>query len=294
MANNSLPVWHRRRSLGLALPVLGIGLVCWFLPWLGGSAHAAATRPWSWIITLVLLLIFMVIAGDGITGRWDGVLIDQRNKMSLSRLQLVLWTALIVSALVTAAVSNIALGSSNALAIAVPPQVWIALGISASSLVGSPLILNQKTIVKPDDTQKDKTVKSIGQQEELPEKTTIANKFVKSGNSAASVTVKSVDSVGLVIVKAVPQYARWVDLFKGEETGNGAYLDMAKIQMFFFTLILVFAYAVNIGAMFSSTANPVTEFPPFDSSVVWLLGISHAGYLTSKVTPHSVVKSQIP
>ena len=37
--------------------------------------------------------------------------------------------------------------------------------------------------------------------------------------------------------------ARWGDLLKGEEVGNAAVIDIGKIQMFFFTFIIVITYA---------------------------------------------------
>jgi hypothetical protein len=61
--------------------------------------------------------------GHGITGRPQGLLIDERRKMSLSRLQLVLWTVTILSGLLTAAVSNIGVRTAAPLAIVIPSQV---------------------------------------------------------------------------------------------------------------------------------------------------------------------------
>jgi hypothetical protein len=127
--------------------------------------------------------------------------------------------------------------------------------------------LSSKTSASPLSSEAATTTTNVAKQDNIP--------------------VAGVTNNGTVVVKSDPKYARWSDLFRGEETGNADYLDMAKIQMFFFTIVLVFAYGV---ALFGSlVAGPLNlhEFPALDSSMVALLGISHAAYLTSKVTPHS-------
>jgi hypothetical protein len=89
--------------------------------------------------------------------------------------------------------------------------------------------------------------------------------------------------------------ARWSDLFSGEETANASVLDMAKIQMFFFTLVIVVAYCSALGSMFldslGANGSPISTFPSIHPSMVILLGISHTGYLTNKAVPHSKQKT---
>jgi len=81
-------------------------------------------RVWAWLATLGLLALFAAIAGQGITGDWRGVLIDGRNKMSLSRLQTALWTLVILSAFLTAALVNIRSGQADPLSIAIPTGIF--------------------------------------------------------------------------------------------------------------------------------------------------------------------------
>src|SRR5215471_8509793 len=45
-------------------------------------------KLWAWLGTMVLLGIFATVAGQGITNLWRGVLIDERKKVRLSRLQM--------------------------------------------------------------------------------------------------------------------------------------------------------------------------------------------------------------
>jgi hypothetical protein len=57
---------------------------------------------------------------------------------------------------------------------------------------------------------------------------------------------------------------------------------MGKIQMFYFTLIIVFAYAAALGSLLVHPNGKIAGFPALGNDVVALLGISHATYLTTK------------
>jgi hypothetical protein len=77
--------------------------------------------------------------------------------------------------------------------------------------------------------------------------------------------------------------ASWTDLFKGDELKDAAYVDLAKLQMFFFTVIAALSYAALLLQVFGGRApGAITEFPSVSEGLLALLGISHAGYLTSK------------
>jgi hypothetical protein len=245
------PAWTRWHTLSLVVIIIAIGVLGVATPGLNLSKLA------SWLINLALFVAFLVVVGHGVTGRPLGLLIDDRKKMSLSRLQMVLWTITILSGLLTAALSNIGLfiaALSNAdlqkqlgpsfapLAILVSSNVWLLMGISTTSLIGSPLLNSNKMRDGKIETRDD------------------------------------------------PHDAEVADLFRGEELSNNDVLDLAKVQMFFFTVVLVLAYAVLIGAMFIPTASqinsPITKLPELDPSMITLLGISHAGYLANKAVPH--------
>ena len=57
---------------------------------------------WGWLAIMTLLVAFIVLAGRRIVGLWRGAFIDERNKISLSRFQTVVWTVLIVAAFLAA------------------------------------------------------------------------------------------------------------------------------------------------------------------------------------------------
>jgi hypothetical protein len=225
-------LWTRWHTFGLLLIVVGMAALGVATPGLNLSRLA------SWVLILALFLLFFVVVGHGFTGRAQGLLIDDRNKMSLSRLQMVLWTTIILSALLTVALTNIGQRADAPLGINVPGELWLLMGISTTSLVGSPLLKSTKM-----SDGKIETRDNLGQ-------------------------------------------AEVADLFRGEELSNAGVLDMAKVQMFFFTLVLVLAYGAQLGNLFAHSLTPISSLPNIDQSMVALLGISHAGYLANKAIPH--------
>ncbi|HJW78303.1 MAG TPA: hypothetical protein VJ526_07060, partial [Beijerinckiaceae bacterium] len=109
----------------------------------GIAAYGGFGRPVTWLVTLVLFAALLAAAGFLIKKRVDGIFIDERNRISLSRVQLVLWTLLLVGALFTAALSNFSIGWPTPLQITVPPSVWALLGIGSFSFVAALAILNR-------------------------------------------------------------------------------------------------------------------------------------------------------
>jgi hypothetical protein len=255
----STPQWKLWHTLSLLVIITGIALLCLLLP--------LDMRLWSWLGSMVLLTAFLAIAGQGVTGDWRAVLIDGRNKMSLSRLQMALWTLIILSAFLASAMVNMRNGQVDPLAIAIPAGIWILLGISATSLIGSPLILSNKKSQEPDPEEATRNLDLLKHQD-LPQPDAVA-------------------AQGKVVVNTSPANARFADLFTGEEVGNAAQLDLGKIQLFYFTFILAFVYAVALGTLFLGPVKAVNAFPDVNVGVLTILGISHAAYLTNKAIPHS-------
>ena len=257
------PKWTGWHTLSLLLILVAIVLIGLLIP--------SQSRIWTGLGTLILLIVFAAVAGHGITGLWRGLLIDERNKMSLSRLQMALWTIIVLSGFSTAVFSNLATGHANPLSIAIPSELWLLMGISTTSLVGSPLILRSKMDKSPNEKEKKRTF---------------------SLKETQGTDVSQLDNMGLVLVNKRPEDAEVSDLFVGEETGNGAHLDLGKIQMFYFTMILVLTYAVTLGATLASNVGRIGELPALSPGMIALLGISHAGYLTNKAIPHSGIEQE--
>lgn len=238
----------------IAIPVVG---------WWGVSAHNY--RP-TWLGIAVLMTIFVAITGKAIIGRWHGILINERNVMSLARFQMTVWTLVLVSAYLTAAFYNIYIGVDEPLAIGVPKELWLAMGISTTSLVGTPLLLAQKKDKAPDATALAATQIQLA-------------RLGQPGGDMHE---------GQLLGNSDPKMAGWGDMVTGDETSNGAHIDLAKVQMLFFTIAIVAAYVFALWRTFKyAQPDGITDFPSLDDSTIALLGISHAGYLTNKAVPRS-------
>ncbi len=242
-----------------ALPLVLIGAVLFILPgfWPGG-------RPFVFLGVMLLLAIELAVIGGLINQRPAGAFIDNRNRLSLSKLQAGAWTVLVLSAFATAAAYNASVPSDyqtvTALAVSIPGELLLAMGISATSLVATPALLSLKS-------------------DEDPHPAAVAQAAQRTGGA--------VIANGKVATKASPTEASWADLVTGDEVGNAGTPDLGKIQQCIITLILLAAYADYVFQALAAPAGLISSLPTLDKSFVWLLGISHASYLAYKAAPHT-------
>lgn len=246
-----------QRPIAVALLIFFAALMvpaAWFFP-----------PGWSYVTLMGLMIAFMIVLGLKICGRFAGILINDRNLMSLSRFQMILWTVLILSAFLTAAIERIHFrGTADALAIALDEKLWMLLGISTASLVGTPLIHSTKKVKEPQPDAIGKASKALKQ----PETEIAAN------------------CQGVLYANPDAKDAEFTDMFEGDEVGNTAYIDVSKVQMFLFTLIAVLSYGTvlfNWLSGWQSLLNPAA-FPVLSAGLIAILGISHAGFLGSQST----------
>ena len=248
-------------ALGVVLVLIGT------LGWQYRTSEFLQSNPVGvWLGILGLLAIFGTIAGHGVTGHWRGLLIDQRNRMSISRLQFVGWTLLVLSGILTSALINLALGW-DPLEFTIPPELFVLMGISTASLVAAPAILGTKGKAAPG----------------------VAPMGILALKQQGYDDVYESDNV--VVANKSPLKARWADLLKGEEVGNASVLDLGKVQMFFFTFVLLLAYASALAATFREAQDAILTLPPIQDGMNVLLGISHTGYLSNKAVPHTPTAS---
>ena len=87
------------------LTLLGVVLLAACSAWIAGESNiptgTSTILLWQWGAVLLSLLIVAVCAGHLANGRWIGVLIDDRNRISLGRLQWFLWFLTLFSAYFT-------------------------------------------------------------------------------------------------------------------------------------------------------------------------------------------------
>jgi hypothetical protein len=229
------------------------------------------------VLVMLSMLLIMIVLGISITNRPLGVLVNERNLMSLSRFQMAVWTVIILGAYFTFAlvrIKGMVDGSLNGHPITDPLNIqidwhlWALLGISTTSLVGAPLILSTKKDKEPAPLVTQKTAQMVDE----PEQDIIANKQ------------------GVLYANSNISDARLTDMFQGDELTNTAQIDLAKVQMFYFTIIAVICFFVMVFKMLVTGNSDLAQLPLLPDGFVAILGISHAGYLTSKSISHT--KSQ--
>jgi hypothetical protein len=89
--------------------------------------------------------------------------------------------------------------------------------------------------------------------------------------------------------------ANFTDMFKGDEVADCATINMAKVQMFFFTIVIIVAYSLLILNLMIVRPPAELAFPEFSQELVTVLGLSNAGYLTEKAVPSTKTnKDKLP
>jgi hypothetical protein len=243
-----------------ALPLLAIAAILIAVP-----LNWPQYRGISYLAVLALFAGELSLIGWLISGRPAGVFIDSRNRISLSKLQAGGWTIVVLSAFGTAAAFNAATdlyqGSQvDALAIRIPGDLLLAMGISATSLVATPALLS----LKSDETPKPSEVADA--------KARMAAPIGTNGN---------------LVTKRNVRDASWADIFTGEEVGNAGIADIGKIQQVLVTLLLLGIYTAYVFGQLSGSAEKIASLPQIDQSFIWLLAVSHASYLAYKAAPHT-------
>ena len=247
-----------------------------------GVAWQVTSPQWAWLCVAALLTVFMMILGQAIAGRAVGILITEQNVISLARFQAVLWTVIVISAYFVIAIARIRHGLNSTPGEPVDPlkiilnnQLLGLLGISASALVFSPLIAA---------TKKSKTADTGDTQ-------AVTKDSLNADTARTTVTMTGADNKaqGILFKNSTINDARFTDIFEGDEVGNNNHVDLGKVQMFYFTIVVALAYAAAIWTMLQKDNfyGADCSFPLFSDGMVALLGISNAGYLANKGVDHT-------
>lgn len=241
------------------------------------AALCAYFAPPLWKIGCMVALLgaFVLMAGQTISGRPLGFLINENNVMSLSRLQLTIWTIVIAASYGAFAFARIqmaphpdAKGIWEPLGVQIDPSLLILLGISAASFVASPAIQSGKKDKEPDTGV-------VEQAARLTDDPTDTVEFNRDG---------------ILYANSKASEARFTDVFQGDELGDTTQVDLAKVQMFVFTAIVAGAYLTAVIKDLQHSSGFLASLPTVPNQLNAILGISHAGYLGSKTITHTAVQ----
>jgi hypothetical protein len=210
--------------------------------------------------------------GLGTKARLLGVWIDERNRVSLARAQVTLWTVVALAGYGTAALYNSGLGGATAFPM-IPAAIAAALGISFAAPAISALILKTKDFGaagSPSDL-----IKRVGQR--APDD----NDFRNRGG------LVDVDDQSPLEIRDKPSDASIADVFLGELASQANSADISRLQNVTFTITLVMGYAAmlvnQLGAIPVETIlSGVPALPDPGGPFTAVLLASHAAYLGTK------------
>jgi hypothetical protein len=233
------------------------------------------------------IVLLLIGAGNIALGRWDGVFIDERNRVSLSRIQITLWTIVLLSGIITLGLWNAFLATPGIGATAaslletgpypsMAPELWATLGLALGTPFASALMLRQRQATQDPPT------------EAAPPKPGIDPSLVKPN----TVLDERLD----------PAAAGLADLILGEDATNRDRVDISRLQSLVITIALVFTYAqmlINLVSERISSAHArdivvnhagwfFPEMPPVGATFLGLLFASHAAYLGFKYAGSAV------
>lgn len=241
-------------ALTSVLLLLLIACAAWISLSLSGGPVKAPLLPYQWLAVATLLLGLCVVAGILINGRIDGILIDDRNRISLARLQWVAWLVILLSGYYTGAVLNAATGAADLPVM--QAELFGLLGIVSGSAVVSGLIVDNKK-------------SAPGSAPPAP---------LQPGQSG---------QIGSMDRNATAEEASWADLYCGDEVANRDVVDISRLQKLMMTTLLLMTYAQMLWAAFGKAAvsGQFAAMPAVGSTFLGLLGGSNAAYLAFKATP---------
>lgn len=206
----------------------------------------------SWAVAGVILLVFAALLGRATGYGPVGILIDQRGRYSLNRLQLVLWTLLVLSTflgLFFGLLFSVGFGGLNKKEVFdavfnIPPNLLVLMGISVGSATTAGAVKSAKDA---------------------------SGKVQEAGVLPATATA----AVAPPGTKVPPHFSQVFLQEEGSQIDN--IIEVTKFQNFFFTIALAITYVVLVANLKSP------GYPEFSDKVLWLLGVSHAGYIGGKM-----------
>jgi hypothetical protein len=222
----------------------------------------------NYLTVMSVVLLLVATLGLAISGRPAGILISERNLMSLSAFQMMLWTIIIGSAYLTMAVARVRAGLSvDAQSIGFDEKLWILMGISTASFLGTAIVQSSKMAKNPNWELIEKASRDLNE----------------------PVDQIAMRSRGMLYANIRPSDAAVSDMFTGDGLGNKAYIQFPKVQMFLFTIIAALSSIVYLFQRISATPGAPSDSPlqAFFSGVsvglISILAISHAAFLLGTI-----------
>lgn len=229
-------------------------------------AHGGLVRlKWPWFAVMAILVGMSMYAGCMINGRIDGILIDDRNRISLSRFQWVMWLVILLGGYFVEAVWNAAHFVDFP---TMDPRLYVLLGIVSGTAVASNLIVENK--------------KTPGAAREIAHALPGGPAAAPAGAPAVVAGLGPDPVQGAMDVNASPADASWSELFMGEQAANRYVVDISRLQKLIITVLLGIAYLTWLCNDLTDPKAAGMNMPSITDTFVWLLGLSNGAYLAAK------------
>jgi hypothetical protein len=268
-----------------------------------------------WMVITAVLVAFFLFTGWIVGDRIDAVLIQDNNRISLSRFQLVAWTILLLGGYLTLAMWDLGVWFHLQVLASGPAAAGHGVAATAhhvaqaTAVSGGPTA--QQTAHAAGSTPADGTApfptmsKYLWGLLGIVNITPLVSNLVLQPKKAINVSDADADALkavsaptdvttnlGGIDARSDPSAAQWTDLFTGEEVANRNTVDVSRVQQFIVTLLLLTTYAMLLGSTLSNVGrDALTNMPDISETFLALLGISHGAYLAAKATPKPVPSS---
>jgi hypothetical protein len=255
------------------------------------DGHMSLFTPF--VLTMASFVLLLLAVGLAKKGLWFGVLIDDRNRISMARTQQVAWTALLIGAIAimgwfnSTGISLIDQSARHTLDLFpyMVPALWAALGIN---LVATPYLSD--VILSSKEQKKD--AETTNPQPNAP---------------TPALAIRNIITPASLATKRSAKEAGWTDLITGETEGTDQAIDISRVQHLVISGTLLTTYLMALADALGDVGGPsimsaiaanksiFTEMPGVGTGTfLGLLGISHAGYLIFKANSPEGKPSDTP
>ncbi|WP_413459379.1 hypothetical protein [Herbaspirillum huttiense] len=230
-------------------------------------------RVSAWLCCMTGILSLLALTGSQLRGRYGGIFIDERNRYSLARLQMSMWTIAVLGSVYVVFMSNAIRGEPkfDALGVEIDWELLTLMGLSAASFLGSPLALSRKS----------------EQSSPVDEVADLNRQLVPQQNLSGPVS-----AVGQLMTKDQPSDARISDLVRGEDIRSAATIDLPRVQMLLITMVIVLGYCAAMIYLLGRGDWLIGKLPTLSPTVLLLAMVSHSGYIAGKLLPSATGDAQ--
>lgn len=255
-------------------------------------------RLWPpFVLVLAGFLLLFMAAGKAVTNHPLGGLIDERNRISLTRSQLFGWSLLLIASIATLGLFNVGFGGGDwaLLTRAAATEAAAAPGSAQPGVLGA-LLDNARLFPAMNATLWTLLGFSVGTTAISALLTNRGREKVEVDPDVPLAEIQPGDpGANAITVRPDMSSAAIADLVLGETLGKTGIVDIGRVQHLAITALLLVAYASLVLALIARVDGYLAvwvlqahqsifaEMPALDSTFIALLTVTHVGLLGGKL-----------